>query len=152
MKNLILLPILCCTAYAVDDRFVDAVAQIESSGRSQVVGDNGLAVGMFQMHREAWEQVSSMRAKKKLPTYDYALAKNPVISHIYAKAYLDWIEGRLAKTFGRQPEPWEIYAGYNRGLGGFADAGHDFDNLPKHTQRACSRLSSLLSQDSTKKH
>ena len=104
------------------------------------------------MHREAWEQVSAMRAKKKQPTYDYAIAKTPSVARMYAKDYLDWIEARLTKTLGRQPLPWEIYAGYNRGLGGFADAGHKFENLPPHTQRACSRLSNLLSQDLTKKH
>jgi membrane-bound lytic murein transglycosylase MltF len=142
---------ICSQALAIDSNMLDAVAMIESSRNPKAVGDSGKARGEFQMHKAAWDQISADRKRNGLPVYDWSYAHSESIAREYAQAYLTWVETRLEKNLSRKPAPWEIYAAYNRGVKGFLDTKGNFSMLPKHTQRACSRLSNLLIQSSTKK-
>lgn len=153
MKKLltVYLLLLATQSLAVDDRFLDAVAMIESSRNPDAIGDGGKARGEFQLHKPAWEQVSAARKAAGKPVYSWDNAHNRSIAREYARDYLSWIEKSLTKHLGRAPKPWEMYASYNRGVNGFLETKGIFNNLPPHTRRACSRLSSLLTQDSTSK-
>jgi len=113
------------------------VAGIESSHDAQAVGDNGLARGEFQFHKAAWEQVSEQRRKAGKKAYPYAYAHDKFVARQYADHYLSWIATSLQSKMGRKPLAWEIYAGFNRGVGGFQSLGFKFANLPKHTQKSC---------------
>ena len=42
-------------AHGQSDRLLDAIEQVESGGRTNVVGDNGKAIGPFQIHRVYWK-------------------------------------------------------------------------------------------------
>lgn len=143
--------LLASQLLAVDDAFLDKVAMIESSRNPAAVGDGGKALGEFQFHKAAWEQVSASRKAKGKTAHDYSYAHDRAIAREYAREYLGWLERSLEKRLGRKPQEWEIYAAYNRGLGGFAKLGYKFENLPPHTQRACSRLSSPPTPASTSK-
>jgi soluble lytic murein transglycosylase-like protein len=128
-----------------------AVATVESSNNPKAIGDNGNALGMYQLHKPAWEQISKQRenAGLKIWTWSYAIDKD--ISSIYASAYMDWLSDGLKKRIGRIPEPWEVYAAYNRGLGGFAKADYKFSSLPTHTQKACQKITSLTQNSNQKR-
>ena len=42
-------------AVAQSDRLLDAIEQVESGGKVNAVGDNGRAIGPFQIHRVYWQ-------------------------------------------------------------------------------------------------
>ncbi len=122
------------------------VAGIESSNNPQAVGDNGLARGEFQFHKAAWEQVSAQRKAQGKKAYAYAYAHDRFVAHQYAEAYLTWISSDLERRLGRKPRAWEVYAAFNRGVGGFQSLGFRFDRLPKHTQRSCRSIAAALNE------
>lgn len=115
-----------------------ALAQVESAGGKYVVGDNGRALGAFQMHRASWKEVSEYRAKKGLRTWPYSYALHAEVGKAYARDYLTIQHKRLAQVFGRPPTPSELYAAYNLGFEGFKRAGFDMRRTPSSTRRAAS--------------
>lgn len=125
---------------------LNLVAGIESSHNAQAVGDNGLARGEFQFHKAAWEQVSEQRRKAGKRAYPYAYAHDRFVARQYADHYLTWIATSLQSKLGRKPLAWEIYAAFNRGVGGFQSLGFRFDRLPKHTQRSCRTIALALNE------
>mgnify|MGYP006267692013 CR=1 FL=1 len=150
IRNLLFAVAFTISAKAASPAMLDAVAMIESSNNPKAIGDNGLARGLYQLHKPAWEQVSQARQKAGLPTWDWSYAHDRAISTIYASAYLDFISNGLQKRMGRIPEPWEVYAAYNRGLNGFAKLEYSFECLPKHTQRACLKIKQSIQSSSPK--
>lgn len=125
---------------------LNLVAGIESSNNAQAVGDNGLARGEFQFHKAAWEQVSEQRRKAGKKAYPYAYAHDRFVARQYADHYLTWIATSLQSKLGRKPLAWEIYAAFNRGVGGFQSLGFRFDRLPKHTQRSCRTIATTFNE------
>jgi soluble lytic murein transglycosylase-like protein len=148
--NLIVLIATFANASAASKEMLHAVAKIESSDNPKAIGDGGLARGLYQMHKPAWEQISTSRKARGEQTWGWSYAHDRHISGIYASEYLDWLAESLKKRLCRIPEPWEVYAAYNRGLNGFKKLDYSFDNLPSHTKRSCLILKKL-SQYSTPK-
>lgn len=126
--------------------FLNLVAGIESSHNPQAVGDKGLARGEFQFHKAAWEQVSDERRKAGKRAYPYAYAHDRFVANQYAEHYLSWIAKSLQSKMGRQPRMWEVYAAFNRGVGGFQSLAFKFDRLPKHTQRSCRNIAAAFNE------
>lgn len=146
MKNLLIIAslTLSLSGFAASDKMLAAVATVESSNNPRAIGDNGLARGAFQMHSPAWEQVSDLRKAKGKPVYSWFWnATDPVISKEYASDYIDILSSSLQKKMGRVPEPWEVYAAYNRGLQAFVKSEYDYANQPYSTQRACRKIAIL---------
>jgi hypothetical protein len=129
---------------------LNLVAGIESSHNPQAVGDSGLARGEFQFHKAAWEQVSAQRKAQGKKAYPYAYAHDRFVARQYAEAYLTWLGDDLHRRLGRKPLAWEVYAAFNRGVGGFATLGFRFDRLPKHTQRSCRSIAAALNEPLTR--
>lgn len=148
--NIIALILISATSEAASQEMLKAVAQIESSGNPKAIGDSGQARGLYQMHKPAWDQISAARKARGEPTWGWSYAHDRDISGLYASEYLDWLAKGLQKRLCRIPEPWEIYAAYNRGLTGFAKLDYKFENLPSHTKRSCQTLKKL-NQSSTRK-
>ena len=125
----------------VSDKFLDAVAHIESSGRSDVIGDGGKARGMFQLHRAAWSD-----AQKRNPlVVDYVSGStNPSASRLAAKTYLNILAERFTLNNKRPPTPGELYACYNMGFAGFSKIGFELNRAPKTTRNAAQKLKGLL--------
>jgi membrane-bound lytic murein transglycosylase MltF len=138
--SLIVLIAVSVNVKAASPEMLKAVAKIESSDNPKAIGDNGLARGLYQMHKPAWEQISAARKARGEPTWGWSYAHDRYISGLYASEYLDWLAKGLQKRLSRTPENWEVYAAYNRGLTGFAKLGYKFENLPRHTQRSCQTL------------
>lgn len=135
--NILVYLTLSVSLNAASQEMLKVVAQIESSNDRRAVGDSGLARGLYQMHKPAWDQISASRKARGEPTWGWSYAHDTYISGIYASEYLDWLGNNLKKRIGRNPKDWEIYAAYNRGLHGFEKLGYKFENLPTHTQRSC---------------
>ena len=145
--NTCLLLCLSAVANAIDyPRLLPVVSQIESSGNPQAVGDGTKARGLFQFHKEAWVQASKVRKIAGHRIYAYSYAHDPYVSSLYAEAYIGWLAKSLRTRLGREPSHWEVYAAFNRGLGGFADLDYKFSKLPKHTQKSCRLIASTFNE------
>jgi len=73
-------------AVAQSDRLLDAIEQVESGGRTNVVGDNGKAIGPMQIHRVYWKD-----AVEHDPSIggSYSDCKDPTYARRIVRAYMD---------------------------------------------------------------
>jgi soluble lytic murein transglycosylase-like protein len=75
----------------VDDRFLQALAWVESRGNPSAVGDQGKAIGIYQIHRSYWadavEHDKSIGGRYE-DCYDPAYARRIVVAYMsrYAPA------------------------------------------------------------------
>ena len=74
---LIMVSIPCFGREVVSDRLLDAIMQVESGGRADVVGDKGEAIGAYQLHRIYVDEVNRIlyitsKRKNAIDTYGYA--------------------------------------------------------------------------------
>jgi hypothetical protein len=117
---------------AVPEAFLQAVEQVESSGRGALTpdGDGGLARGPLQWHSVAWKDCSAIRRKAGLVVYPYADARNPARARDYARTWLTALKIRLAEQIGRQPFPGEIWLAWNLGWTGFRRYGFQWADVP----------------------
>lgn len=122
----------------ISESMIWALAQVESGGGKFMVGDNGRALGAFQMHRATWKEVSEYRSKKGLRTWPYSYALHAEVGKAYAHDYLVIQHKRLTQVMGRSPTPAELYAAYNLGFEGFKRVGFDMRRTPSSTRRAAS--------------
>lgn len=125
----------------ITDRLLDAIAQIESSGRANAIGDGGKARGMFQLHRAAWED--ARMAQPSLAVYESG-SLNPVQARLAARTYLEILAARLQRATGNTPTAGQIYASFNLGFAGFKKRGFNLDNCPQVTIKAINKLERIL--------
>lgn len=128
-----------------DERLLDAVCEVESSGGHYLYGDDGVSLGHFQMQKAAWADVSAWRKKRDLPTYAYQPnVLNPKISRIYAAGYLTMIHDRLERHYDREPSASELYAAYNMGMSNFRKCNYALGNVNKVTLGKCQKIEAML--------
>ena len=134
----------------VDNRLLEAVLQVESSGRHTARGDlnkttgEHRALGGYQFWRPTWNHVSQIRQRAGLQTISYDQgATHPAWSREYARSYLTWIENYIRGRGVNTPTRSQIYAGYNWGVGSFRKVGFDVSKAPATTQRACRKIEAL---------
>ena len=76
------------TAHAADDdpieRLLDAIAQVESRGKQNAVGDGGRAIGVYQIHRRYWQDGTRILGVD----WKYRDASDPVKARQVVRAYL----------------------------------------------------------------
>lgn len=118
---------------AISEPIVQAVEQVESSGRGAATprGDAGKALGCLQWHSVAWKDCSAIRRKAGLPVYPYADAAIPAKARDYARTWLTVLKVRLAQEMGRQPFPGEIWLAWNLGWTGFEKYGFSWAYVPR---------------------
>ena len=133
-------------ATVVTDAFVEAVAQIESSGGRYLVGDGGKANGAWQMHEPAWQDTTEFRKRQGLPVWTYTHAGDPEVARLYARDYLTMLENQLSRALGENVTVELIYAAYNIGFSGFQRRGFLIEKAPSSTQAACARLAQLMEE------
>lgn len=131
---------------AVTDAFVEAVAQIESGGGRQLVGDGGRAQGAWQMHAAAWKDTTAFRRRQGQPVWSYGHAHTPAVARLYARDYLTILERQLRGALGQEPTGALLYAAYNVGFTRLERLRFRLDRTPVATQAACSRLAPLLAE------
>ena len=133
-------------AAVVTDAFLEAVAQIESSGGRYTIGDGGRAHGTWQMHAAAWKDTTAYRKRRGEPVWSFSQAHNTTVARFYARDYLTILENQLRKALRRDPTPEMVYAAYNMGFTRFAGLGFRLDNAPRTTRAACARLRPVLDE------
>lgn len=67
------------------DKFLDAICKVESRGNPNAVGDNGKAIGPYQIWREYWED--AVKFDKSLGG-SYSDCKDPAYARRVVRAYL----------------------------------------------------------------
>lgn len=141
------LPLSAQAASLVDEDLLMRVARIESNGDARAVGDSGLALGAFQMHRASWED-SVRRLFGRIPR-SYAYGKANCFdwkkSCLVAKEHLRWLEERQLKM-GITPTKISLYMSYNLGNTGAYRYEYDYKSpeLPAHRRRILERANLLL--------
>lgn len=132
MSLILALSAALLAAEAIPEPVLQAVEQVESSGRgaSTPDGDGGLARGPLQWHAVAWRDCSAIRRKAGLAVYPYADARVPAKARDYARTWLTSLKVRLAKQIGREPYPGEIWLAWNLGWTGFSRYGFNWAHVP----------------------
>ena len=134
-------------ATLVDDNLLMKVAQIESNANPSAVGDSGLALGAFQMHRASWED-SVRRLFGHIPK-SYAYCKANCFdwkkSYVVAQEHLRWLEERQLKM-GITPTKISLYMSYNLGIKGANRYDYQYSNpnIPEARRRVLQRAFLLL--------
>lgn len=82
------------------ERTLDAIAQAESAGDPNAVGDGGRAIGLYQIHRAYWQDGTRF-LKVRWP---YSDARDPVKARQVARAYLRGYQ--RAKGYPATAETW----------------------------------------------
>jgi len=77
---------------APSDKLIDALVHVESKGENHVVGDNGRAVGVLQIHKEVVDDVN----RRYGTSYTYADRKSIDKSREICRKYLLMYGGRNA--------------------------------------------------------
>ncbi len=78
------------------DGFINALHQVESEGKDgPIIGDNGAALGPFQIHKEYWADVKDNIGGKYSDVANYDYAKKVVVAYLlkYGKKAIknkDW--------------------------------------------------------------
>ena len=138
--------VISSEAGVVSDTFLEAVAQIESSGGRFTVGDGGRAHGTWQMHAAAWKDTTAYRKRRGEQTWSYKFAHDAKVAKIYARDYLTMLENQLRSASRREPTAEMVYAAYNMGFSRFAGLGFRLEISPRTTQSACVRLRPILDE------
>jgi len=117
---------------AIPEQTLQAVEQVESSGRGALTpdGDGGKAIGPLQWHAVAWQDCSAIRRNAGLEVWPYSSAANPTRARDYARTWLTVLKVRLAKQIGRTPLPGEIWLAWNLGWTGFSRYGFSLAEVP----------------------
>lgn len=119
----------CLTGYSFEiEDFMDRVAIIESNNNPNAIGDNGNAIGAYQMHKDAFlDSVAWLRVKHPL-VYQLVVCQkllkdhkksclDPFVARLLATCYVEWIIDRL-KNDKIKVTPLAVYMCYNMGYCG----------------------------------
>jgi hypothetical protein len=113
-------------AHAIDDVAVlAAIGAVETGQDYSAIGDNGKALGAYQLHRSAWIDGSTqlLREGKKAISYDdwkYATNQDTV-----ALALLRSLRGRLASKGITDPSAEQLALCWNMGFTAASRIGFD---------------------------
>lgn len=129
---------LCLSCHGAD--LLTRIAIIESGNNPMARGDKGQAVGAWQLHREAWSDVSNSRSRRHLSTWPYSYATNAQISRVYAGEYLEILARNFTTANRRKPSEQELYACYNIGFARFSRRSFSLKTVPSTTRKALAKL------------
>ena len=142
--TLIIMATTTLSAIEPSERFMDALAKVESNCNAYAIGDKGKARGAFQMWKVAWTDVSNYRRERGLKVHPYRYAHDPHMARVYAQNYAELQRSRMIKATGRDPNAGELYALYNLGYAGFKRRGFRLNQCPKVTRVAASKIQSSM--------
>jgi len=92
---------------------LDALAMVESGGNPKAIGDNGLALGEFQLHKEAVLDANRFLKAK----FKHKDALEPRSARIIADAYINGVLPAYLKRM-KIPDTLETrLSAYNQGIG-----------------------------------
>lgn len=119
------------------ERFLNRIREIESSGGKYLIGDQGRSRGPFHFHRATWRHVTQIRGRLGLSSVSYETgAMNEVWARRYAQTYITWLGQQLTAELGWCSEQ-SIYAAWNAGLSRVLAVEGDITRLNRTTVRKC---------------
>lgn len=142
--------------YKFGSALLDKIALIESNGNPKAVGDNGLAIGLFQIHKLAYNDAISYINQ----TYNQHILKdfkcfkgykqdclNPDLSYAIADAYLNYLVSIFKKNNPKEKlTDLKLYMIWNMGYSGARVYSFNPDHpaLPSNARRAIKRAKLYL--------
>ena len=67
------------------NRFLEILGKLESNNNDAAIGDNGLARGRYQIHRDCF--LDAQKYDKNLNKYSYSEVTNKMVSDMVVRAY-----------------------------------------------------------------
>lgn len=122
--------------------FAESIALVESGMNYKAKGDNGKAIGAWQMHREALTDANDWLIRNKLPAVSQDQMKTPEGQKMAAYAYLLLCKERMEKE-GHKPDLGDIYLCYAMGFQGYKDCKFDKKLVPLSKKEAMERVMNL---------
>jgi len=106
--------------YFSDTRSLMAgLAMIESGNDPKAIGDrlclDGPAIGSYQIHQSAWDDISAMRRKMGLSVHPYHAAFEEQVARAYALTFISEIVKEFEINYNAPPNPTLLYACYSLG-------------------------------------
>lgn len=126
--------------------FIDALAYVESGYDYNAVGDGGKALGAWQLHRTAWEDVRRKHPVVGQHRINAIGTRNARTQRFAAETYLAILRQRFASAGIENPCYRQLHAAWNMGFRGFRSIGFDASRAPTTTLRAQQRLIRYLSK------
>ena len=146
LPPLVAVLLLGCTASAQSDaRILYAIGQVEGGERAQR-GDGGRALGLYQMHPEAWADGNAQLAREGQPTYARHLWRSPLAQDMVALAYLRALRGRLMGRGIPYPSPECLALCWNLGFTGAQSIGFRLSNAPTARADYAIRVGNIVRQ------
>jgi len=107
--------LLCTVAGAnTPSRLLDAIEQVESGGKADAVGDNGNAVGSFQIWKIYVDDVNRILGEDR---YTYSDRLSPILSREMVKVYIRHYA--TEKRLKREPTLQDMARIHNGGGNGY---------------------------------
>lgn len=103
------------------DRFLSALATVESSGNPEAIGDNGAAIGPYQIHKDYW--FDAVQADASIGG-NYDSCTDPEYAKKIVKAYL----GRYAGEALKAGDLTVLASVHHRGPSGVANIDFEYWN------------------------
>jgi hypothetical protein len=98
---------------------MNGLAMIESGNDPKAIGDrrclDGPAIGPYQIHQSAWDDISAMRKRLGLSVHPYHSAFDEQIARAYALTFISEIIKAFEIHFNAPPNPTLLYACYSLG-------------------------------------
>lgn len=115
MKKYLVLFVVFCSlrVFAAEPKLISALIQVESSGRDNVVGDDGQAFGPLQIHQEMVDDVNRLYGTSYTHRDMFTRAKAVDVCH----KYLDFYGSE--KRLGRPPTAQDHARIWNGGPAGW---------------------------------
>jgi hypothetical protein len=82
-----------CANKDIPDKFFSVLSQIESNNKPNTIGDNGLAIGIYQIHEIYFKD--ALQYDESLRKYKYSDCFNSGIAKLIVRAYMS----KYAKDF-----------------------------------------------------
>lgn len=125
--------------------FADCIALVESGRNYKAKGDNGKAIGAWQMHREALSDANDWLIRNRLPAVKPDQLKEEEGQKMAAYAYLMLCKERMEKE-GHKPDLGDIYLCYAMGFQGYKNCKFDKELVPLAKKEAMQRVLTLTHQ------
>lgn len=142
----------------VNDDLIDKIAIIESNYNYEAKGDNGKALGAWQIHKSAWDDACDYAKFKDLNKWNWHFwdttkkdykesAFSPEISRSVVRYYLMLLEARMING-NHKVTPTGLYMAYNMGYHGASVYGfsHTAIFLDKKRKSILARANYILSR------
>lgn len=122
---------------------MNAIGAVESGLDYKAKGDDGKAVGAWQMHPAAWITANQWRGRQGLDPISRRQWDVPDNQRQIAKAYVMWLKARLFDEGVTKPTAEQVYLCFSMGYSGSKAIGHDVAKAPKPKAEAAERVGNI---------